>query len=103
MSVQIFLQGKLTGIEGFAGTEPAPASKGRGAAIVVGRCRWVSLLTEVLPRAVLGELGLARILLGWSGGGAFFLVLPQDNLEAAVGLLRGSCRPHPNEEGTESQ
>ena len=34
-----------------------------------GKSQWITLLCEVLPRALLAELGLARILLGSSGGG----------------------------------
>ncbi|MEZ5353057.1 MAG: hypothetical protein R2762_10510 [Bryobacteraceae bacterium] len=95
MSVQIFLQGKLVGIEKFAGSEVRPDAEGNvpgEAETVVGRCRWIGMLSEVLPRAVLAELGLARILLGWSGGGGFFLVLPQENLEAACELLDAADR-----------
>jgi CRISPR-associated protein Csm1 len=45
------------------------------------------LLGEVLPRALLAELGLARILLGSSGGGQFLLVLPGAAREAAESFL----------------
>jgi CRISPR-associated protein Csm1 len=41
----------------------------------------------VLPRALLAELGLARILLGSSGGGQFLLVLPGEAREAADSFL----------------
>lgn len=80
MSVQIFLQGKILGIEEFllspaAGAEGAEAGDDR---LLVGRSRWVTLLSEVLPRALLAELGLAKILLGTSGGGQFLLVLPAE-------------------------
>jgi CRISPR-associated protein Csm1 len=37
---------------------------------------WVSLLSEVLPRALIAELGLSKMLLGSSGGDQFLLVLP---------------------------
>src|SRR5207248_6070231 len=39
---------------------------------------WLSLLSEVLPRAVLAEFGLSKILLGSSGGEQFLIVLPQE-------------------------
>jgi CRISPR-associated protein Csm1 len=85
MSVQIFLQGNLVGIDDFVSAEVSSGEVRE--AVVVGRCRWIALLSEVLPRAVLAELGLAKILLGWSGGGGFFLVLPQESLGAAEEIL----------------
>lgn len=83
MSVQIFLQGKLLGIQEFL---LAPAT-GDADAVFIGRSHWVSLLAEVLPRALLAELGLARILLGSSGGGQFLVVLPDESRGAAEDLL----------------
>ncbi len=73
MSVQIFLQGKLLGIEEFLA---APSAAGES--VFIGRSQWVTLVTEILPRALLSELGLARILLGASGGGQFLVVLPDE-------------------------
>src|ERR1700687_5417263 len=72
MSVQILLHGKILGVEEFllAG-EPEEL-------LFTGRLRWVSLLSEVLPRALIGELGLSKMLLGSSGGEQFLAVLPQD-------------------------
>ena len=67
MSVQIFLQGKLLGIEEFL---MAPADRNTDQ-VFLGRSHWTSLLAEVLPRALLSELGLARILLGIGEGAAF--------------------------------
>jgi CRISPR-associated protein Csm1 len=86
MSLQIFLQGKLLGIEDFV---LAPAADGEpgGQALLAGRSHWVALLAEVLPRAVLAELGLARILLGTSGGGGFLIVIPAEFREQASGIL----------------
>lgn len=81
MSVQVFLQGKLLGIEEFL------LSSESGSASLLGRSRWVSLLSEVLPRAVLAELGLSPMLLGSSGGGQFILVLPQEFVSRAEALL----------------
>jgi CRISPR-associated protein Csm1 len=83
MSVQIFLQGKLLGIEEFL---MAPAERNT-APVFLGRSHWTSLLAEVLPRALLSELGLARILLGSSGGGQFLLVLPEEVRGAAEEFL----------------
>jgi CRISPR-associated protein Csm1 len=95
MSVQILLYGKLLGIEEFllsapsleAGHDPA-----REARILSGRSHWVSLLSEVLPRALLAELGLARVLLGSSGGGQFLLVLPGEARSAAIEFLSAAAR-----------
>src|ERR1041385_273230 len=87
MSVQIFLQGKLLGIDEFlfapAGTDADQ--------VFTGRSHWISLLSEVLPRALLAELGLAKILLGSSGGGQFLLVLPQESRPAAEAFLTAAA------------
>ena len=50
------------------------------------------MLCEVLPRALLAELGLARILLGSSGGGQFLVVLPGEARESAEGFLNAAAR-----------
>ena len=72
MSVQILLQGKLLGVEEFLPSgQPAES-------LLTGRLRWVSLLSEVLPRALIAELGLSKILLGSSGGEQFLVVLPEE-------------------------
>ena len=93
MSEQILLQGKILGIEEFLlSSTGAPALAGlREEELLSGRAQWISLLSEVLPRALLAEFGLARILLGSSGGGQFLLVLPgefrgpaQESLAAAA-------------------
>jgi CRISPR-associated protein Csm1 len=86
MSVQIFLEGKLLGIHEFL-LAPAEADPDR---VFTGRSHWVSLLAEVLPRALLAELGLAKILLGSSGGGQFLLVLPEETRETADQFLRAA-------------
>ena len=46
----------------------------------------------MLPRGLLAELGLARILLGSSGGGQFLLVLPGEARTRAEELLRAAAR-----------
>src|ERR1700726_1218379 len=88
MSVQIFLQGKLLGIDEFLF---APAEKDHDQ-VFTGRSHWISLLGEVLPRALLAELGLAKILLGSSGGGQFLLVLPQESRPAAEAFLEAAAQ-----------
>jgi CRISPR-associated protein Csm1 len=72
MSVQILLQGKILGANDFllAGRQDE--------SFFAGRLRWVSLLSEVLPRALIEELGLSKMLLGSSGGDQFLVVLPQE-------------------------
>src|SRR5271154_1702084 len=72
MSVQILLQGKLLGVEDFL-----PSGQ-PGEALLTGRLRWVSLLSEILPRALIAELGLSKMLLGSSGGDQFLVVLPEE-------------------------
>ena len=66
MSEQILLQGKFLGVEEFL-LSPAGDDEAIGD-LLPGRAQWISLLCEALPRALLAELGLARILLGSSGG-----------------------------------
>ncbi len=83
MSIQIFLEGKLLGIGEFL---LAPTGENPDQ-VFLGRSHWISLLSEVLPRALLAELGLAKILLGSSGGGQFLLVLPEESRGAAEAFL----------------
>jgi CRISPR-associated protein Csm1 len=87
MSVQIFLQGKLLGIDEFL-FAPTGADADQ---VFTGRSHWISLLSEALPRALLAELGLAKILLGSSGGGQFLLVLPQEARSAAEAFLASAA------------
>ena len=81
MSVQILLQGRLLRVEEFllAGHPEEP--------VFAGRLRWVSLLSEVLPRALIAELGLSKMLLGSSGGEQFLVVLPQEVRAQAEAFL----------------
>src|SRR5215471_10140488 len=85
MPEQILLQGKILGTEEFLLAGPAEGRPARSAGeeLLAGKSQWISLMCEVLPRALLAELGLARILLGSSGGGQFLLVLPGEFREAA--------------------
>ena len=72
MSVQILLQGKILGTEEFLlAADPEEP-------LFIGRLRWLNLLSEVLPRALIAELGLSKMLLGSSGGEQFLVVLPQE-------------------------
>ncbi|HLI83602.1 MAG TPA: hypothetical protein VKV17_06765 [Bryobacteraceae bacterium] len=94
MPEQILLQGKILGTEEFllAGSPEGRPSNGRSARsagedALAGRSQWITLLCEVLPRALLSELKLNRILLGSSGGGQFLLILPGDLVPAAESFL----------------
>src|SRR5580700_2409230 len=84
MSLQILLQGKILGAEEFllAGAPEEP--------LFAGRVRWVNLLSEVLPRALIAELGLSKMLLGSSGGEQFLVVLPEEVRSQAEGFLNAA-------------
>jgi len=86
--MQIFLEGKLLGVDDCL---LAPAAKDPDR-VFTGRSHWISLLSEVLPRALLAELNLAKILLGSSGGGQFLLVLPDEARSAAGTFLEAAAR-----------
>lgn len=94
MSEQILLQGKILGTEEFllAGAGEGRSARSAGEDLLAGRSQWITLLCEVLPRALLAELGLARILLGSSGGGQFLLVLPGEQREAADQFLTAAAK-----------
>ena len=93
MSQQILLQGKILGTEEFllAGHAEGRSARSAGEDLLSGRSQWIALLCEVLPRALLAELGLARILLGSSGGGQFLVVLPGGVREAAESFLAAAA------------
>ena len=61
MPEQILLQGKILGTEEFLLAGPAEGRSARSAGedLLAGRSQWITLLCEVLPRALLAELGLA--------------------------------------------
>jgi CRISPR-associated protein Csm1 len=86
--MQVFLEGKLVGVDDCL---LAPVTHDDAGQVFTGRSHWVSLLSEVLPRALLSELGLAKILLGSSGGGRFLLVLPEESRGAADQLLAAAA------------
>jgi CRISPR-associated protein Csm1 len=92
MPEQILLQGKILGTEEFllAGSGEGRSVRSAGEDLLAGRSQWITLLGEVLPRALLAELGLARILLGSSGGGQFLVVLPETAREAAGNFLHAA-------------
>src|ERR1700730_7255617 len=88
MSLQIFLEGKILGVDDCL---MAPASKDPDQ-VFTGRSHWISLLSEVLRRALLAELGLAKILLGSSGGSQFLVVLPEESREPAEAFLNAAAK-----------
>ena len=69
MSEQILLQGKLLGIEEFVSS---PSDNNR----FLARAQWAALLSEVLPRALLAELDLNKLLLGSCGADQFLVIIP---------------------------
>lgn len=84
MSLQVFLQAQLLGSERFL---TSPASGSDPFRELLGRCGWLTLLTEVLPRALLAELRLSRMLLGTSGGEQFLVVLTDESINSANDFL----------------
>jgi len=90
MSLQVFLQAQLLGADDFLATQP-PEQPGSMAQIV-GRSAWLNLLCEVLPRALLAELGLSRMLLGSSSAEQFLLVLAEEDVGRANELLVRSAQ-----------
>ena len=92
MPEQILLQGKLLGIDDFLATQRAAEHDANQPERVAARSLWISLVCEVLPRALLAELDLARVLLGSSGGEQFLLVLPDTVRDAANDFLNAAAR-----------
>ncbi len=89
MSLQVFLQAQLLGAEEFL---TARSSGQLGGAVeqtadLMGRCAWLTLFCEVLPRALLAELKLSRMLLGSSSAEQFLLVLAEEDIPRANAFL----------------
>jgi CRISPR-associated protein Csm1 len=84
MSLQVFLQAQLLGSEEFLTAQPG---EGSGTAELFGRCAWLNLVCEVIPRALLAELRLSRMLLGSSSAEQFLLVLAEDDIARANDFL----------------
>jgi CRISPR-associated protein Csm1 len=85
MSLQVFLQAQLLGAEAFL----ASVHSGRVEAAndLAGRCAWLTLIGEALPRALLAELKLSRMLLGSSSAEQFLLVLAEEDIPRANEFL----------------
>src|SRR5258708_7324449 len=77
MSEQILLQGKLLGVEEFL-SFPSEDNQ------FLGKAQWATLLSEVLPRALLAELELNRLLLGSCGADQFLVIIPDAARAAAA-------------------
>src|ERR1700735_3312587 len=94
MSEQILLQGKILGIQEFLLSRPGGAMPARsnGEELLAGRSQWITLLCEILPRALLAEFGLARVLLGRSAAGHSLLVLPGESRAPAEEFLAATAR-----------
>ncbi len=89
MSLQVFLQARLLGSEEFL-TFLHP-EQSEAASDLTGRCAWLTLLCEVLPRALLAELKLSRMLLGSSSAEQFLLVLAEEDIPRANDFLRSAA------------
>lgn len=97
MSLQVFLQAQLLGATKFltAGHnlqadgewDPVSTEQRNSEANLIGRCAWLNLFCEVLPRALLAELRLSRMLLGSSSAEQFLLVLTEEDIPRANQLL----------------
>ncbi|MBV9678988.1 MAG: hypothetical protein JO185_21805, partial [Acidobacteriaceae bacterium] len=85
MSLQVFLQAQLTGANEFLAAENSAG--GDQLQDLAGRCAWLNLYCEVLPRALLSELKLSRMLLGSSSAEQFLLVLAEEDIPRARDLL----------------
>src|SRR5882757_10509982 len=85
MSLQVFLQAQILGTEPFLATQSSDCRD--ATADLVGRCAWLTLACEVLPRALLAELKLSRMLLGSSSAEQFLLVLAEEDIPRANEFL----------------
>jgi len=85
MSLQVFLQAQILGAEEFLAAEPVGSQD--STADLIGRCAWLTLTCEVLPRALLAELKLSRMLLGSSSAEQFLLVLAEEDIPHANDFL----------------
>jgi CRISPR-associated protein Csm1 len=84
--VQVFLKGKLQGVEAFLSDSPGSWE------VFAGRSLFLSLAGEAIPRALLRHLGLAQTLLGASGGGQFLVLLTEESIPAANEFLVAATR-----------
>ncbi len=85
MSLQVFLQAQISGTEEFLAAQSAEHQDAM--ADLLGRCAWLTLACEVLPRALLAELKLSPMLLGSSSAEQFLLVLAEEDVPRANEFL----------------
>jgi CRISPR-associated protein Csm1 len=88
MSLQVFLYAQFRGIERFVSSTAENAA-------FADRSLWVAELTELTPRRFLAERGLSPLLAGYTGGGAFLLLLPEPAVAEADAYL-AACRDEVN-------
>lgn len=79
--MQVFLQGKVQGVDAFLSDTRDSWEA------FAGRCAFLSLVSDAVPRALLKHLGLAQSLLGASGGGQFLVLLTEESLPQANEFL----------------
>ena len=89
MSLQVFLQAQLLGSEDFLAAQ-SPADQD-DTANFAGRSAWLNLICEILPRALLAELKLSKMLLGSSSPEQFFLVLAEEEIPRANSFLEAAA------------
>ncbi len=85
MSLQVFLQAQIQGAEEFLAAQSVERQD--ASADLIGRCAWLTLACEVIPRALLAELKLSRMLLGSSSAEQFLLVLAEEEIPKANEFL----------------
>ena len=85
MSLQVFLQAQISGTEEFLAAQSTEHQDAM--ADLAGRCAWLTLACEVLPRALLAELKLSPLLLGSSSAEQFLLVLAEEDVSRANEFL----------------
>jgi CRISPR-associated protein Csm1 len=90
MSLQVFLQAQLLGAAEFLGGRSS--ERDSGTSDFIGCCAWLTLFCEVLPRALLAELKLSRMLLGSSAAEQFLLVLAEEDVSRANQLLNRAAQ-----------
>ena len=88
MSVQILLEGRLEGLDSFSAAAPAD----RDNRAFESRLLWLTLIGEVVPRALLAQLGLPPLMLGASGSGRFLVILPDSSRAEQAGEFLARVR-----------
>ncbi len=89
MSLQVFLQAQISGTEEFLAAQSNEHQDAM--ADLLGRCAWLTLACEVLPRALLAELKLSPMLLGSSSAEQFLLVLAEEDVPRANDFLNNAA------------